>query len=361
MRILIIANNSSGLYAFREALIRKLLQKGHMITACVPFGADIDKLTELGINLLPIYINRRGVNIIEDFKLLFDINRVVSKVKPDYIITYTIKPNIYGGIVSRFHRIPYATNVTGLGTAFENKGIVQFVATLLYKVGLKDVQVCFFENSGDCEVAKSKHLFANGKEVVLAGAGVDVKKYAFRALNQDDAVTKFLFIGRVMKEKGVDELFTAMRRLVSEGYKCCLHVLGGMEEDYKRVLDEFESEGWLYYHGFQDDVLPFIYDSDCFVLPSWHEGMANVNLENASCGRPVITSDIPGCKEAVVDGISGYLCESRNVDSLYRGMKRFISLSYKERSEMGRAGSRLMNEKFNKTKVVEDTITALGL
>lgn len=361
MKILIIANNSSGLFAFREALIRKLIEKGNEVFACVPFGADIDKLSEMSIVLLPIDINRRGVNAAEDLKLLIDINHIVSKIQPDYIITYTIKPNIYGGIVSRIHRIPYAANVTGLGTAFEKKGIVQLVATMLYKVGLKDVKVCFFENAGDCEVAKRKRLFAGGRAVVLAGAGVDVNKYTFRKLNDKNPTTKFLFIGRIMKEKGINELFDAMRRLVTEGQNCCLHVLGGMEEDYKSVINECESEGWLYYHGFQADVLPFIYASDCFVLPSWHEGMANVNLENAACGRPIITSNIPGCKEAVTDGVSGFLCESKNADSLYRAMKCFIELSDRERSEMGKAGRQLMVEKFNKATVVENTIAALGL
>ena len=160
-----------------------------------------------------------------------------------------------------------------------------------------------------------------------------------------------------MKEKGIEELFEAMKMLVAEGQKCYLDVIGPFEEDYKKRLKEFEKEGWLKYHGYQDDVRPFIRDCDCFVLPSYHEGMANTNLEAAAMGRPGITSNIPGCKEAVIDNVSGFLCESKDVESLYRCMKRMIESDNRE--EMGREARKHMEDGFGKMTVVKNTLTAI--
>ena len=159
--------------------------------------------------------------------------------------------------------------------------------------------------------------------------------------------------------EAVDELFEAMQHLVSDGINCELHLLGSYEENYKAKIEKYEAEGWLHYYGYQKDVRPFIEASHCFVLPSWHEGMANTNLECAASGRPVITSNIHGCLEAVEDGVSGYLCEKQNADDLYRVMKKFTKLSYDERKAMGLAGRKHMEEVFDKKKVVRQTITKL--
>ena len=162
-----------------------------------------------------------------------------------------------------------------------------------------------------------------------------------------------------MKEKGIEELFAAMERLRSEGADCCLDVLGGYEENYAETIRRYEEQGWLRYHGYVTDVRPYIEKAHCFVLPSYHEGMANTNLECAAMGRPVITSNIPGCKEAVLDGVSGLLCEPKDTDSLYYAMKHFLSLSAETRAQMGKAGRKHMEEVFDKKKVVEETMKAL--
>ena len=170
---------------------------------------------------------------------------------------------------------------------------------------------------------------------------------------------KFLFMGRVMAEKGIDELFIAMQKLVSEGIKCELDVLGRYEENYKEKIHKYEEEGWLHYYGYQEDVRPFIEKCHCFVLPSWHEGMANTNLESAASGRPIITSNIHGCLEAVIENKSGFLVEKKNADDLYEKMKKFSELSYEERKAMGLASRKHMEKIFDKKIVVEDTIKEL--
>ncbi|MCR4674809.1 MAG: glycosyltransferase, partial [Lachnospiraceae bacterium] len=193
------------------------------------------------------------------------------------------------------------------------------------------------------------------------GAGVNVDEFSVLPYVKDCDTTNFLFVGRVMHEKGIAELLEAMKMLLSEGIKCHLDVLGWCEEDYTTILEKYQEEGWLSYHGYQANVVPFIEKCHCLVLPSWHEGMANTNLECASSGRPVITTNIHGCLEAVDDGISGFLVEKQNATSLYNAMKKFCMLNYDERRKMGLFGRTRMEKIFDKKIVVAETIKAMGI
>lgn len=357
-KVVIIGNNSGGMYDFRHELIEELIRRGCSITVLTPFDTKVDELRDIGVELIDTPLNRRGINPKEDFTLLCLYRKLLKKLQPDLVITYTIKPNIYGGYACRRLSIPYATNITGLGTTFQKEGILKKIVVFLYKIGLKSAQTVFFENDENCQIFLDTKIVNNERTCLLNGAGVNLERYSLIDYPSGDK-TKFLFIGRVMKEKGIDELFAAMKKLVEEGVDCSLDILGGYEEDYKAMIQKYEREGWLHYHGYQLDVRPFIAKTHCFVLPSWHEGMANTNLECAASGRPVITSNIHGCLEAVEDGVSGYLCEKKNADDLYRVMKKFTKLSYDERKAMGLAGRKRMEEVFDKKKVVEDTIRHL--
>ena len=216
----------------------------------------------------------------------------------------------------------------------------------------------FFENSENRRIFLEEEIVKEEQTCLLNGAGVNLSHYQVTDY-PDGNTTRFLFIGRVMKEKGIEELFAAMKRLISEGIPCSLDVLGGYEEDYKNRMEGYTAEGWLHYHGYQADVRPFIARSHCFVLPSWHEGMANTNLECAASGRPVITSNIHGCLEAVEDGVTGFLCEKQNVDDLYRVMKQFTKLPHEARKAMGLSGRSRMETLFDKRLVVDKTIAHL--
>lgn len=250
-------------------------------------------------------------------------------------------------------------NITGLGTTFQKDGLLQSIVTKMYRVAFKKANVVFFENIENKNIIVNKKIVLDSKCCVLNGAGVNLDRYSYLEYPVDCKTTRFLFIGRVMQEKGFDELYTAMQRLVDGGFDCKLDVLGSYEEDYKKKIDSAVEAGWLSYYSYQNDVRPFIGKSHCFVLPSWHEGMANTNLECASSGRPVITSSIHGCKEAVLDGTTGYLCESQNIDSLYECMKKFIALSYQKRKDMGKAGRKHMEIFFDKRIIVDSTIKNL--
>lgn len=351
IRILILANDSIGLYLFRRELILELLKENEVYIS-LPYGKFIDKLVEMGCVFIDTPMERRGINPVTDLKLVKKYFSILSTVQPDLIITYTIKPNIYGGWACRMKKTSYAANITGLGTAFESDGWLKKMVTAMYKVALKNAKVVFFENSANRDLFVEERIVDKDITCVLNGAGVNLEYFSYQPYPQN-SVCKFLFIGRVMKEKGVDELFEALKMLIREGEKCFLDVVGYFEEDYEEKLERFEKKGWLKYHGYQEDVRPFIKNSDCFVLPSYHEGMANTNLECAASGRPIITSNIPGCREAVIDGVSGYLCEPKDVNSLYEAMKKMIDTD--NRAEMGLAGRKLMEDVFDKQRVVEKT------
>lgn len=357
MKILILANHDIGLYQFRKELIQELL-KEHEVLISLPNGEFINKLKQMGCKFIDTKVDRRGINPIKDLSLIISYYKLIKHVKPDLVITYTIKPNIYGGMVCRLLGVNYAVNITGLGTAFENEGLLRKFVIKLYTIACKKAKVVFFENEENRQIFIRNKIVKESQTYRLNGAGVNLDHYRVLPYPNNDVI-KFLFMGRIMAEKGIDELFYAMKKLVSEGIKCELDVLGGYEENYKDTIEKYENEGWLHYHGYQKDVRPFIEQCHCFVLPSWHEGMANTNLESAASGRPLITTNIHGCLEAVVENKSGFLVERKNADDLYKKMKEFTELSYGERKAMGLASRKHMEEIFDKKIVVENTIKEL--
>ena len=355
MKILIMANFDVGLYQFRRELIAELL-KSHEILISLPDGDLVRPLEEMGCRFLATPVDRRGIDPRKDLGLFLQYLKMLRQEKPDFVITYTIKPNTYGGLACRLLDIPYAANITGLGTAFQKSGALRTLVSTMYRFSLKKARVVFFENAGNMETLLNEGIVNQNQCKLLPGAGVNLEHYAFAEYPTEEMPIRFLFMGRVMREKGVDELFEAMHRLHQEGILCTLDVLGSYEEHYEETIHRFEAEGWLHYHGYQNDVRPFIRNSHCFVLPSWHEGMANTNLECAAMGRPLITSRIHGCMEAVIEGESGFLCEPQNTDSLYEAMVRFCEMPQNKREAMGRAGRRHMEEVFDKGKVVAETL-----
>ncbi len=358
MKILILANYDVGLYQFRKELIQELLKCNEVIIS-LPYGDLVVPLKTMGCKFIDTPLERRGINPITDIHLIKKYFTILKSEKPDLVISYTIKPNIYGGFACRRLKIPYDMNITGLGTAFENDGILKRLVTYMYKYSCKRAHTVYFENSENKKIFIDERIVKSNQACLLSGAGVNLEHYSLAEYPEKTEPVKFLFMGRVMKEKGIEELFAAMDRLYEEGYKCELDILGGYEENYEAAIHSYENKGWMKYHGYIKDVRPFIKQAHCFVLPSWHEGMANTNLECAAMGRPVITSNIHGCMEAVEDGVSGYLFECKNVDSLYEKMKLFTELSYEQRKNMGLAGRKRMEEIFDKKKVVAKTIENL--
>ena len=355
-RVLILANNDVGLYRFRKDLIAAFLNAGHEVYISLPDGDFVSELVKLGCRFLDTPIDRRGMNPLRDGRLFRRYCAILKEIEPDLVITYTIKPNIYGGIACRIAHIPYAANITGLGSAIENGGWLKKFVLALYKPALKCAKAVFFENSENRDILAAAGVVPNGRDVVLNGAGINLKDYPYQPYPQGGPM-RFLFVGRVMHEKGVDEFFAAAKRLKQEyGESVEFHVVGSFEESYKSIMDELEQSGVVKYHGYQSDMRPFYAMAGCVVLPSYHEGISNVLLEAAASGRPLITSNIPGCREAVKDGISGFLCPAKNADALYEVMVRLCKTSHAQCEAMGKAGRRHMEEVFDKKIVIGATL-----
>ena len=359
-RIVILANQSGGLYDFRKDLMIALQEKAE-VYAVVPHNDRWDELQALADRVIELPIDRRGMNPARDAKLLGQYRAILKWLRPDLVLTYTIKPNIYGGLACRALHIPYAVNITGLGSAIENGGwLKQFVLTL-YKPVLAGAKVVFFENAGNRDTLAAAGVVPQGRDVVLNGAGVNLEDYPSQPYPLEGAV-RFLFVGRVMHEKGVDELFAAAKRMKQTyGDGVEFHIVGSFEEGYKPLMDELEQTGVVKYHGYQSDMKHFYAMADCVVLPSYHEGMSNVLLEAAASGRPLITSDIPGCREAVEPSVSGYLCPARDADALYAVMRQFLELPPAQRAAMGCCGRERMERQFGKATVVAETIKHLEI
>ena len=356
-KILIITNHSYMLYRFRLELIQELM-KEHEVMLSMPFVGHEEDFQALGLRCIKTDVDRRGINPATDTKLFRTYQKLLKEERPDLVITYSIKPNIYGGLACRMAGIPYCANVQGLGTAFQRKGLAQFV-TVLYKLALGKAKTVFFENRANAEEFCRREIIPAEKKTVLPGAGINLEKYPYVAYPENEAV-HFLYLGRIMKEKGMDELFIAMRRLRRKyGTGVVLDIVGFYDDDYKAQVEQLTGEGIAVFHGFQSDPLPYYAAADCVVLPSYHEGMSNVLLEAAAIGRPVITSDIPGCREAVEDGKTGFLCKPRDADSLYEQMYRMAAASFVERQAMGRAAHEKMAREFEKQLVVKKTLSAL--
>lgn len=355
MQILILANHSGGLYDFRKDLIAEL-KKQASVTVAVPRNDRWEELQLLADRVIELPVDRRGMNPVRDAKLFRRYRKMLRAVMPDLVLTYTVKPNVYGGLACRMAHVPYVVNITGLGSALENGGLLRKFVLALYRPALAGAKTVFFENAGNRDDLVATGVVPQGRDAVLHGAGVNLDDFPCAAYPQD-APLRFLFVGRVMHEKGVDELFYAAKQMKQEyGDGVEFHFVGSFEESYKPLMDELEQSGIVKYHGYQSDMRPFYAMSGCVVLPSYHEGMSNVLLEAASSGRPLITSAIPGCMEAVEDGVSGYLCESRNAEALLISLRRFAQLTPEERRDMGLAGRRRMEALFDKKAVVARTV-----
>ncbi|GEN46670.1 glycosyltransferase family 4 protein [Alkalibacillus haloalkaliphilus] len=351
MRVLIVSNSINGIYNFREELVDSLLLEGYEVLIAAPEDEKTSYFEDKGCKCLITPINRRGTNPFTDFKLLLRYFRMIKKHKPNVILTYTIKPNVYGGLASRLCKVPYITNVTGLGTSIESGKLIRKLSLFLYKIGLKGANYVFFQNKSNMNYFVNKKI-VDKKYGLLPGSGVNLMKHSFKSYPNHTSSIRFVFIGRVMKAKGVNELLEAMKIIKVNYPNVCLDIIGGKEENFNYLLDDLEERGIINYHGRQEDVRPYIKRSHALINPSYHEGMSNVLLEAASAGRPILASDVPGCKEALDQGVSGFTFEVKNVNSLVGSLTKFIELSFEEKKTMGVKARHKMEEEFDRNLIV---------
>lgn len=357
-KFLIVTNHSYMLWQFRRELIAQLMNYGEVVLS-MPFVGHEDDFKKMGCRCIETAVDRRGINPKTDLKLYRTYKQLLKTEQPDMVITYSIKPNVYAGYACRKLHIPYCVNVQGLGTAFQREPIAT-VVTQMYKTALKEAKTVFFENGVNAAEFVKRGIVPVSQQTILKGAGVNLDVYQQQPYPEETDGIHFLFLGRIMKEKGVDELFTAAGNLKQKyGDRVVFDVVGFFEDEYRETVEQLVERGVVRFHGFQPDPGPFYAASHCVVLPSYHEGMSNVLLEAAATGRALITSNIPGCREAVEESVNGYLCRKMDAGDLERCMVQFMELSREQRELMGERGRRKMEWEFDKVAVVGETVRVM--
>lgn len=353
--ILILANSSGGLYDFRNELLIRLLED-HKVVITLPDTAKTAELKEEGCEIIEIPINRRGVNPKEDIKLFFAYRKLIKQIRPDLVVTYTIKPNVYGGFASRVLKVPYIATITGLGGGFDRKGLFLKMIVQMYRAGLKKAECIFFQNNENRNIFSGYNI-SGKKERLVNGSGVNLARHSFEPYPLNGKTT-FLFVGRVMKERGILEFLEAAVRLHREDIEFA--VLGYCDEDYQDMLDDYTEKGIISQWGFHTEVHPYLTKADAIVVASFHEGMSNALIEAAATGRPVIASDISGCREAFEEERTGFGFTPGNADDLIRAMERFLALSKEERAYMGKKAREKMESEFDRNLVIDAYISEIN-
>ena len=353
MNILILANNDVGLYNFRKELIEKLIELKYKVFISLPNGDRVKDLVKLGCEFIETEVDRRGTNPIKDFKLLLKYKNIIKEVKPDIVLTYTIKPNIYGGIACKNKKAPYICNITGLGTATENAGILQKIILKLYKIALKKVRCCFIQNQENFDFIKNNKIVSVDRCKLIPGSGVNLDKFKVLSYSKNNDKIKFLFISRIMKEKGIEQYIDVARYITNKYNNTEFHVLGFCEKEYKEKFKKLEKEKIIYYHGMQNDIIPFLQESSCLIHPSYYpEGMSNVLLEASASGRPVITTNRSGCREIIENGKTGFIVEIKNSKQLIEKVEEFIELSNEQRKQMGLEARKKVEKEFDRNIII---------
>lgn len=351
-RILILSDDSFSLWQFRRELISTMLASEMEVLISAPAGDHAGDLQAMGCKLLHTPAeSQQGISLSKRYQ------QILKDKKPDIVVTYGTRPNIWGGLACRRAKIPYCANVQGLGDLTQ-KTARNFLTALAYRSALKKAKAVFFENAASAAFFQEKKIIKEAQQVILPGAGVNLRHYTQQPYPNNDPI-RFLYLGRMKKEKGMDELLAAIKMLYDDCYEVRLDLVGEPDDAYAEQLDELKLVGIVAVHGFQEDPRPFYAACDCVVMPSHAEGMSNVLLEAAATGRPVIASYIPGCREAVDEARTGFTYRTQDKYALYEVMKRIAGMSRSQREEMGILGRRRMEELFDKLIVVEDTMNAI--
>lgn len=353
-RVAVVSNTAWFIYNFHLRLLHDLVSEGYEVAVIAPADAYAERLEKMGFGFHHIAVNSKGTNPIEDIKLIGAFRRLYGALSPDAILQFTIKPNVYGSLAAGTLGIPVISTITGLGTIFLNDRLSSRIGRLLYKVALKVPKRVFFLNRSDRELFVHSRLVAGEKAAIMPGSGIDTE--AFRPVEKAGGGTvRFLMIARLIRDKGIVEYVEAAKQ-VHDPLKNEFGILGAYYPGNPTAVTEaqmqsWEAEGTVRYLGTSDDVASVIASADCVVLPSYREGISQVLLEAASMAKPIVTTDVPGCREVVEDGVNGYLCRVKDTASLAESLRRICALSDAERETMGRKGREKVLSEFDE-KVV---------
>jgi len=356
-RILIISNSDAGLFEFRKEVVSALVLEGYEVHISAPETGFMDRLKALGATIHVTALDRRGMNPKTDYKLYKEYKRLCKELKPDAALTYTIKPNVYGGVACKKNKVPYLSNVTGLGSTLQGDGVLKKFIVALYKTGLKSASCVFFQNAYNMEFMKTCGCISDNTHTrLLAGSGVNLEEHSLKPYPINSEKIHLLNVGRIMDDKGSSELLEAIEQIHINHPEVVLDILGTFEDEtkekYEPWINRLVEDGIVVFHGFRDDVDNFYETCHAVVHPSYHEGMSNVVQEGAAAGRPVITSDIPGCNEIYEDGVGGIAFEPRSTKTLKDAIEKFLEMSDEEKEKMGVSARDYVSKHFDRKLVV---------
>ncbi len=355
MRILILSNYANGIWLYRKELVQSFIDDGHEVYISVPPDENCEKLTKLGFTVIETKLDRHGLNPIKDMALFREYLKLIKKYRPGVVLTYTIKPNIYGASAARLKRVPYICNITGLGKAVQGGGLLSRVLVSMYRFSMGKARKVFFQNEGNMKILQKRGI-AKKNAALLPGSGVNTTEHPLRDYPDESNGIIILAVLRMMKDKGVGEYLEAVEKLSDKLPNLKFELVGEYEEDerhiYEPMIEALVSKGILKYYGHIDNVEEVMSRCHVVVHPSYHEGMSNVLLEAAACGRPVLTSNIPGCREAVIEGKNGFLFRSESAEALISSIEKIASLSTEERKAMGLEGRKFIVENFDRDIII---------
>lgn len=359
--IALLTNNDDDIYCFRKELIEGLINEGYEMLISCPNGPKFDLMRDIPFRYDDPVIDRRGTNVIADAKLFFHYRKLFKNERPDVVLTYTAKPNVYASIAARSLNIPYINNVTGIGSVVNMTGLKKSFILWLFKLAYKGAACVMFQNSTNMKLAVDSGM-VKGDYKLIPGSGVDLNRYPLQTYPDggdgiEGNTVVFNYIGRILHDKGVNDYIEAAKRIKKKYPNTEFNMIGFIEpteNHYEKELADLQKQGIVYYRGSQKDVKPWVKRAHAIIHPSTYgEGMSNVLLENASSGRFLITTDNPGCKETVINGKSGYIYHGGNVDELIESITNFLNLDNDTRKSMGIEGRKHVESNFSREIVVD--------
>ncbi len=359
-RILFLANHFITLYSFRKEMIQRLVNDGHTVLLSLPESDENDYFKSLGCKIINTSINRKGINPIEDLNLIKQYIKILKQEKPDIVFSFTIKPNIYGAFANRFFHIKQVCNITGTGGTFLKKNLMSELCKILYRLSVKHSYKVFFQNTGDRDFFIRNKMVRADNYNVIPGSGCNISQHIFSDLPSGENIN-FIYIGRVMKLKGIDEYIQCAQYIRHKYPNTNFFIAGWNEEpEYMSKVKKAEEEGALTYLGFRKDIDECIKKCHCTILPSYGgEGVPNVLLESAANGRICIASRINGSKDVIQENVTGYLFEPGNAKDLIEQVEKVIHLSDSQRNKMGKAGRLKIENEFNREIVIQAYLNEL--
>ena len=363
MRIVICANTAWNLHNFRSGLIRSLLAAGVEVIAVAPEDKYAANLLDMGCRFEAMPMESMGTSPLQDLRLLLRLWLLFRRLKPDFFLGYTIKPNVYGSLAAHFCGAKTINNISGLGTAFLSEGWLNHVVRRLYRWSLGRSSHVFFQNPDDRSLFLKLRLAQVERSSLLPGSGVNLDLFA-PATTRDPGI-RFLLIARLIRDKGIGEYVEAARIIKREHPGARFGLLGYLGPENPSAIDRETLQGWvaegtIEYIGRSDDVRPAIAEADCIVLPSYREGTPRTLLEGAAMGKPLIATDVPGCREVVDDGVNGYLCQPRSATDLAKKIRQFLELSDKQRTAMSKESRKKAERQFDENIVIRAYMQRLG-